>query len=191
MSCKELSIIIPAYSEAENLKVILPEINKAFKEINIAYEVLVVDTMLPMDTTLNIYKDDNVYYINRIGGNDYGDAVRTGIERANGKYIIFMDADGSHSPDFIKQLYNSKDGFNVVIASRYIEGGKTENNILSIIMSKVVNIVYSKFLHLNCYDVSNSFKLYNSALLKEIHLVSKNFDIIEEILVKLKEEIKI
>lgn len=186
----ELSVIIPAYIEAENLKEILPRINKTLNEMNVKYEVIIVDTVTPMDNTIAICKDNGAYYINRVGGNDYGDAIRTGIEHARGNYFIFMDADGSHSPEFIKNLYNSRKGFNIVIASRYIEGGNTENNRLSIIMSQIVNIVYSKFLHLDCRDVSNSFKLYNAALLKEIHLTSSNFDIIEEILVKLKKKNK-
>lgn len=186
----ELSIIISAYLEAENLKEILPRINKTLNQMNVKYEVIVVDTVMPMDNTRAICKDNDAYYINREGRNDYGDAVRTGIKQTRGDYCLFMDGDGSHSPEFIKHLYESKDGFDVVIASRYIKGGNTENNILLITMSRIINLVYSKFLHLECHDVSNSFKLYNTSLLKEVHLVSKNFDIIEEILVKLKRKKK-
>lgn len=181
----ELSIVIPAYLEAQNLKEILPRINKTLNSIDVKYEVIIVDTIMPMDNTAVICRDNNACYINRQGGNDYGDAVRVGIGHAKGRYIIFMDADGSHSPEFIKNLYNFREGFDIVIASRYVEGGDTENDRLLIFMSKVVNIIYSKFLHLKCHDVSNSFKLYKTTLLKEVHLVSKNFDIIEEILVKL------
>ena len=190
MHSLELSIIMPAYLEAANLKELLPRVNKALNELNVKYEIIIVDTIIPMDNSMSICKDNGAYYINREGGNNYGDAIRTGIECARGRYLIFMDADGSHSPEFIKQLYNSKEGFDVVVASRYVEGGNTENNRLSIILSKIVNIVYSKFLHLDCHDVSNSFKLYNMDLLKEVKLVSNNFDIIEEILIKLRNKKK-
>lgn len=186
----ELSIIIPAYLEAANLKELLPRANKALSELNVKYEVIIVDAVMPMDNTMAICRDNGAYYINREGGKDYGDAIRTGIGCARGRYLIFMDADGSHSPEFIKYLYNSKEGFDVVVASRYVEGGNTENNRLSIIMSKIVNIVYSKFLHLECHDVSNSFKLYDTDLLREVNLVSNNFDIIEEILIKLRKKKK-
>jgi len=190
MNNPELSIIIPAYLEADNLKEILPGINKTLDKMNIKSEVMVLDTVMPMDDTAAICGNNGARYINRENGNDYGDAVRTGIRHAKGCYVIFMDADGSHSPEFIKNLYDSREGFDVVIASRYVKGGNTENNRLSIIMSLIVNIVYSKFLHLECHDVSNSFKLYDRALLKEVYLVSKNFDIVEEILVKLKKKKK-
>jgi len=162
----ELSVVIPAYLEAENLKELLPRINNIFRTMSVEYEVLVLDTILPRDNAMTVCVDNGAHCINRENGNDYGDAVRTGIRHAKGHYIIFMDADGSHSPEFIRNLYDSRDGFDVVIASRYVEGGNTENNKLSIFMSMIVNIVYSKFLHLKCHDVSNSFKLYDAGMLK-------------------------
>lgn len=186
MPSPDLSIIIPAYQEAENLKTILPRINKTLEGMSLQYEINVVDALKPMDETKDICRDNHAFYINRQQGNDYGDAVRTGLKYAKGRYIVFMDADGSHSPEFLSNLYNSRQNYDVVIASRYIEGGNTENDKLLILMSKAVNIVYSKFLHLECLDVSNSFKLYDAAALKQMHLVCKNFDIIEEILVKLR-----
>jgi len=106
------------------------------------YEILVVDTMHAMDYTEDVCSHNKVTYLNRTHGNNYGDAVRTGIMNACGEYIIFMDADGSHSPEFINKLYQYKDDYDVVIASRYVEGGATDNNRILILMRWVVNIVY-------------------------------------------------
>ena len=127
-----------------------------------------------------------VVYINRENGNNYGDAVKTGIKYAQGKFIVFMDADGSHSPEFVTELYAHKGNNDVVIASRYIKGGFTDNNAALILMSRVLNVIYSLVLDLKCKDVSNSFKLYKGELIKQLSLYSKNFDIVEEILFKLK-----
>ncbi len=55
--------------------------------------------------------------------NTFGDAVRTGIAEAMGERIIFMDADGSHAPEFILKLIDQSDANEIVIASRYVEGG--------------------------------------------------------------------
>jgi len=54
----------------------------------------------------------------------------------------------------------------------------------------MVNIFYSLFLKLKCKDVSNSFKLYKSNLLRNLNLYSNNFDIVEEILFKMKKNKK-
>lgn len=186
MDKKELSVIIPSYLEGENLKIILPKLNKILKEIVKDYEVLIVDTMTAMDNTALVCKENGVLYINRIGGNNYGDAVRTGIDKANSIYTIFMNADGLHEPEFIKKLYDNKIGNDVVIASRYVEGGSSHSNKISLFLSVVLNIICSVILGLKCKDISHSFKLYKTADLKNLILKGKNFDIIEEILFKIK-----
>jgi len=143
-----------------------------------------------MDNTKEVCEENNVSYIQRTGGNNYGDAIRTGIDRARGEYTIFMDADGSHSPEFISKLYNYKNEYDVVIASRYIDGGSTDNNWLLILMSYITNMTYSVVLNLRYKDISNSFKLYRTSHLKELTLKCKNFDIVEEILYKIKKDHK-
>ena len=47
----KLTIIIPAYLEEENLRLILPRLNDELKKIGDTFEVLVIDTMQPMDNT--------------------------------------------------------------------------------------------------------------------------------------------
>lgn len=188
MAIKELSIIIPAYLEEENLKLILPNIISVLKKNNIDFEVLVVDTEEAKDNTGKVCEENGVLYLNRTGGNNYGDAVRSGIKQATGKYIIFMDADGSHDPEFIKNLYDNKENYDVVVASRYVEGGNTENSKILIFMSFVVNVMYSLVLNIKCKDISNSFKLYISDDLKNLKLKCNNFDIVEEIIFKIKKK---
>ena len=182
----KVSVIIPSYLEEENLRIIIPRLKNEMQKLGDDYEILVVDTVHAMDYTEDVCRHNKVTYLNRINGNNYGDAVRTGIINACGEYIIFMDADGSHSPEFINKLYQYKDDYDVVIASRYVEGGATDNNRILILMRWVVNIVYSIVLNLKCKDVSNSFKLYRRDLLKYLNLYCSNFDIVEEILFKLK-----
>ncbi|MFA5770867.1 MAG: glycosyltransferase [Patescibacteria group bacterium] len=185
-SCIILSIIIPAYQEEENLRIILPRLYLAAQKLMVAFEIIVVDTQQSMDKTFNVCEENGVKYINREVGNNYGDAVVTGIKHAQGQYVIFMDADGSHTPEFVSELFAQHDNYDVVIASRYVTGGKTENNKILILMSLLLNIVYSVVLNLKCKDVSNSFKLYHTSQLKKLKLNCKNFDIVEEIFLKLK-----
>ena len=109
---------------------------------------------------------------------------------ARGDYFIALDGDGSHYREFIKKMYAEKDQSDVVVASRYVDGGATENSRVLIIMSRLVNAIYSHILGLNCKDVSNSFKLYRTKDLKELKLKCNNFDVIEEILFKLNKNNK-
>ena len=184
----DLSIIIPAYHESLNLQFLLPRIRAVLGSLPCHSEILVVDTMTATDNTETICSESGARYINREGGNEYGCAIRSGIAQALGEWVVFMDADGSHSPEFIENLYTNRAEQDVVIASRYVKGGSTENRPILIFMSRIVNIVYAVVLGLRCRDVSNSFKLYRRSDLFELALTSDNFDIVEEILYKLKKK---
>jgi dolichol-phosphate mannosyltransferase len=190
----KISIIMPCYLEEENLRFLLPRLVKELTTIGDTFEILIIDTMQSMDNTKDVCNENKATYIPRETGNNYGDAIRTGIKYARGEYIIFMDADGSHSPEFVHNLYKYKNAYDVIIASRYISGGSTDNNQLLILMSYITNITYSMVLNLQVKDISNSFKLYKTSCLKELTLRCKNFDIVEEILYKIKKnhhEIKV
>ncbi|OGG59103.1 hypothetical protein A3C89_01695 [Candidatus Kaiserbacteria bacterium RIFCSPHIGHO2_02_FULL_50_50] len=186
----KLSIIIPSYLEEENLRILLPRINSVLKTIAVPSEVLIIDTETPLDSTAEACALYGARYIPRVGGNRYGDAVRTGIHAAQGEYCIFMDADGSHTPEFIEKLFAERERADVIIASRYIDGGDTDNGKVLVLMSWIVNAVYALVLGLNCKDVSNSFKLYHREELQALDLRCHNFDIVEEMLFKLKKRNK-
>ncbi len=184
MSC-ELSIVLPAFNEEENLRLLIPRVRHACEELTGSFEILVVDTMTPMDGTPELCEEQGIRYISRTGGNLYGDAVRTGIGQSNGRYIVFMDADGSHPPHFLQDLWRERENADVIVASRYVSGGFTENSKVLVLMSWFVNIGYRVVLGLKCKDVSNSFKLYPGDALRALKLRCDNFDIVEEILVRL------
>ncbi len=192
-----LSVVIPSYLEEENLRLLLPRVREAARAALPAdfpdqgFEVLVVDTETPLDSTAAVCSELGARYVNRRGGNTFGAAVRTGIAEAQGEHLLFMDADGSHSPEFIPKLYEHRDNFDVVIASRYVKGGYTENPSSLVWMSWILNMSYRWVLQLDCYDVSNSFKLYRGEQLRALTLKCSNFDIIEEILFKLNRRFRI
>ena len=181
----ELSVVLPAYQEADNLRQMLPVLNEVARSLTPRYEIIVVDSEQPLDDTPAICRDAGATYVPRRGGQAYGHAIRTALAVAKGRHVIFMDADGSHNPRFLPQLWAEREHADLVIASRYVRGGKTENPAVLIFMSLMVNVVFRVVLGLKCYDVSNSFRLYQGEALRQLELKCDNFDIIEEILIKL------
>lgn len=181
----DLSVVVPAYLEEENLRLLLPRLTRTLESLGIRWEVVVVETMRPMDKTADVCMENGCTCVPREGGNSFGDAVRTGIRKSRGARVIFMDADGSHPPEFIEELWRHRDDAGVVIASRYTPGGVTENSWSLVLMSRVLNLSYSWILGLNCFDVSNSFKLYPGDALRGLTLTCHHFDIVEEILCRL------
>jgi dolichol-phosphate mannosyltransferase len=177
---------LPAYEEADNLQILLPHLKRVASSLCSSFEILVIDAEFPRDNTMDVCKKNDVCYAPRTGGSHYGDAIRTAVRLVKGDHVIFMDADGSHDPDFIPQLWEFRKQYDLVIASRYVSGGKTENPFILIFMSLIVNLVFRFTLNLKCWDVSNSFRLYNGEQVRQLKLECSDFDIVEEILVKLR-----
>ncbi len=180
----ELSVVIPSLNESKNLDFVLPRLNSALTTTGLDYEILVVDTVNLDAATQQVCKKNAATYLNRQPNNSYGSANRSGIKAAQGAHILIMDADGSHEPEFIHKMLSFQDDFDIVIASRYAKGGASRATTKAIVMSRMLNATYGLVFGLNYADLSNSFKLYKSEVLKKLDLKCENFDIIQEILVK-------
>ena len=179
----DLSVVLPAYEEAANLRLLLPRLTRSLSTLGISHEILVVDTVEPRDDTAEVCADHAVRCVRRSPSNAFGDAYRTGIAETRGRRVLFMDADGSHAPEFIAELYPHVFEHDIVIASRYVKGGRTENSALLEFMSRVLNLTYAIVLGIRCRDMSNSFKIYDGDRLRRLDLRCGHFDIVEEIMV--------
>ena len=84
----DLSVVIPAYNEAENLRELLPRMNAALKREGIAFEILVVDRTTKTDDTPEICAGSEAGYLNRQNSDLFGNAVRTGIKFCKGRYVL-------------------------------------------------------------------------------------------------------
>ncbi|MCR5621484.1 MAG: glycosyltransferase [Treponema sp.] len=181
-----ISVVIPSYQEGENLKNILPRLNGELSGIGVPYEILCVDTMEPLDDTEAVCRGSGATYVKRAGGNNYGDAIRTGFRTAQYKYTVVMDGDGSHDPKCIKEFYEEiQKGHDLIIGSRYTKGGDTENPFILKAMSYVLNVTYRLMFGIQVKDVSDSYRMYRTEQTQALTLECDNFDIVEEILIKL------
>jgi len=180
----DLSIAIPSYREGANLVELLPAIKAAAAALTPRFEILILDTDPPLDDTPEVCAANGVTCVTRVGGNQYGDAVRTGIAQARGEFLLSMDADGSHSPGYFASMWARRQQADIVIGSRYAPGGQTENPKVLIWMSYAVNLTFRLAFKLSAKDVTNSFRLYRRSLLTPLRLESNDFDILEEILIK-------
>lgn len=183
-----LTITLLVYHEAENLKWILPEIKKRAEVLGEdEIEYLIVDSMKPTDDTEEVCKDLGAVYINQEEP-FYGGAMRTAFKYASKDKFMILDADGSQDIDRIPDLYAEfcRSGADVVIGSRYVKGGRTEDSKTSQMMSHILNWFFAKVMEIDVKDVSDSFRIYNTADVKKLYLICDNFDIAEETLFKLK-----
>ncbi len=141
----ELSIIIPTYNESENIKPLFNRIAKALA--NTEYEIIFVDDN-SMDGTIDKIKEitskhNNIKLIIRKNKQGLSSAILKGFESAQGQIIAVMDADLQHPPELLPKMFKKiKEGYDIVIASRYIKGGKIEKwNFNRKIVSKAAALI--------------------------------------------------
>lgn len=176
-----------AYKEEENLRILIPKVQKTIEEIHGSdYEIVVVDTAKPLDNTADVCKELGAKYINQKEPG-FGGAYRSGIEVVDGDTILVLDSDGSHDPKFIPAMYKKYvEGYDLVIGSRYTKGGSTVDAKSSQIMSSILNGVFRLVLGINIKDLSTNMRFYRADVLREIHTTCVNYDILEEIVLLMK-----
>ncbi len=174
-----LSVIIPAYNEEERIGQTLDLVCKYLKKQNFPSEIIVVNDG-SKDNTLDVIKGKRClayfqiisYSINR--GKGY--AIRSGVKKAQGKYILFADADNSTPFEQIKKLQAKiRNDCDIVIGSRYISGGeiKKKQNVIRRFISRGGNLLFWLILGLRFKDTRCGFKLFKSKIAKHLFSLQK------------------
>lgn len=181
-----ISVVLLAYKEAENLKLLLPKIKNVLDKMHEDYEILVIDSAVATDNTKFVCKDFDAKYISQEEP-FYAGAFRTSIKYASKDKILVLDADGSHNPKDIPSINKKfEEGYDIVIGSRYVNNGKTNDSKLSIVMSKLLNGVMRPCIGVKAKDISTSYRLYDAKQLKIVNLRRNNYDVLQEVILRMK-----
>ncbi len=188
-SSGDLTVLLPAYDEIVNLRILMPKIIAVIKSLKgFNTEVLVVLPSFANSSEVAEIEALGAVTVKRHPTDSFGDAIRTGFatSKASTEFIITMDADGSHNPDLIPSLLKNVENAHIVSASRYILGGSSDAKRRQQAMSRVVNFAFTIVLGEKIHDISGNFKLYRRSIISQLELSGKNFDIIQEIVFKTK-----
>ncbi len=185
----KLSIVIPTYNEKENIQKLIKKIQSEFKENRINGEIIIVDDNSP-DGTGRILenlkkKQKNIRVVHRKGKLGLSSAVLEGWKIANGNILGVMDADLSHPPEKIKELFKAieKGEADFTIGSRYIKGGKIEGwNFKRKLMSKTATLLSR--IYTKVKDPMTGFFMIKKDVIKNVDLNPKGFKILLEIIIK-------
>ena len=166
-----ISVVLLAYKEAENLTFLLPKIKEMMDSLPEEYEILVIDTKEPLDNTSEVCAQFGARYINQEFPG-FGGAFKTGIKYAEKDKFLILDSDGSHDPKYIPSMYKkfTEENCDLVIGSRYTEGGETNDAKSSIIMSHILNGFFRVCLGIKAKDISTDYRLYRTEQLKNVEL---------------------
>jgi len=175
-----LSIIVPAYNEEKRIGKTLEVISTFLRSKNISFEIIIVANNCTDNTVSSV---NNIKAISipeiivmeiergEMIGNMKGYAIKVGMQSAGGQYHLFLDADNattfSHSISFIQLI---KDGYDVVIGSRYIAGANVvkKQSLYRIILSRLSNLLIRLVLIPGIYDTQCGFKMFSHNASRQI-----------------------
>lgn len=181
MKPADLAVLIPAWNERSNLELLIPALQDVIRKLAINTEILVVDGG-SHDGTCEVSESLGARAL-RQKERGYGGALLTGFAATEAPFILTMDADLSHPPVFVEELWKQRETAEVLIASRYVPGGKAEMSRSRRVLSGILNHTYGLLLALPVKDLSSGFRMYRRQVLTELHPVARDFDFLEEILI--------
>ena len=171
-----LSIIIPAYNEAERIPKTLLDIDRRLDKAPYSYEILVVNDG-SKDNTAEVVRNmakmvRNLKLIDNEDNKGKGGSVRQGMLLAQGAIRIFTDADNSTSIDqFDQMIPYFKEGYGVVIGSRTAAGAKLDppEPFYRQIPGKIGNLVFQAVLGLwGIWDTQCGFKAFTDVVAQKV-----------------------
>ena len=174
----EILTVVPTYNEQENIQILVPML----LDLPLDLGVVVVDDNSPDGTGdladgLAEEYPGRVHVIHRTGKLGLGTAYIAGFKYAltqDATFIFSMDADFSHHPRYIPDIVaKARQGYDLVIGSRYVPGGATPDFPLPrIILSGGSNLVARTLLGLHAKDATAGFRCYRRTVLESLPLDS-------------------
>lgn len=184
----DLSVVTVTYNERENIKLLMEELNNIFKENQVNGEVVVVDDSSPDGTSDVVLQLKENYpltsLVKRPGKLGIASAYRDGVQQAKGEVIITMDADLSHPPAKLMELYEKAKAGNLALGSRYTGKLKFETDFAHLIGTTMLNKWVSTVLKTRVKDHTNGFLAIRRDVLGKIreHTSEKKLDPFNHIL---------
>ncbi len=178
----EISVVLATLNEAGNIGPLVTELRRILNRLAVAHEIIVVDGGSSDGTWAEAEGAGARCLLQRRLG--YGGALRDGFFAAHGRYVLTLDADGSHGPELVERLWHERDRGDIIIGSRFIPGGSSLAPPVRQVLSKILNTVFRGVLGLNIADSSSGYRLYRREVLKPSVYRYENFSILQEVLVR-------
>ena len=169
-------VIIPTYNEIENIEKMVLRV----MSLQTPFHLLIVDDGSPDGTATKVKElqtkySDRLFIEERKGKLGLGTAYIHGFKWALNReydYIFEMDCDFSHNPDDLERLLSAcRNGADVDIGSRYVNGGNVSNwDFKRILLSYLASLYVRMILWFNVKDTTAGFKCYRKKVLQTIEL---------------------
>ena len=168
-----LSIVIPAYNEAESLPVLLANLHATVETYGYLVEIIFIndgstDTTAEILNSLTIESPLHIHVIHFRRNRGKAEALNAGFQKVTGDIVITMDADLQDDPAEIPKLLDALENgkYDVVSGWKYPRKDPIEKRTFSFIFNRVTALLTGVKLH----DMNCGFKAYRAEIVKELHL---------------------
>jgi glycosyltransferase involved in cell wall biosynthesis len=185
----ELTVVIPVYNEGAGFEALWSELTT---HLNCRFRAVVVydfdgDDTLPVVQAVMARGEARLSLVKNNVGRGVVGALRTGFNPVEGGPVLLVMADLSDDLGQVgRMLELYRQGYQVVVGSRYMKGGRILNGpVLKQGLSRLAGVSLCWLRGIPTHDATNAFKIYDSGMLKEFPLESRHgFELNLEITVK-------
>jgi glycosyltransferase involved in cell wall biosynthesis len=184
--------IIPAFNEEATIANIIKETNKY-----VDFVVVVDDAST--DMTAQIAQQNGAYVVHRQTNHGPGTALQ--ILHENTKlgeyyytdfsYIVQVDADGQHDPNYIPEMLRVAQSCDIVIGSRFLNASHKDHPFIRKIGIPFFSLIVSMLTITKLTDITSGFRVYNTNSLKKLTKISTRHWAIEQTTEALKKGLKV
>lgn len=177
----EYSFIVPVLNEENKLEDCLTEIKNSIKKHNMDAEIIVVDN--GSSDNSKIIAKQNGARVFCCSNEGYGNAINFGISKADGKYSIMGDADGSYDFFMIDSMISKMHNSDIIVGNRFTNK-KEDNKIVDSkrMVSKIISKIANKLFKTQISDYNCGFRIFNTNAVKSLALKSEGQEINTEMI---------
>ncbi|MGD9819281.1 MAG: glycosyltransferase [Desulfomonilaceae bacterium] len=174
MADPRVSIVLATYNEKEN---ILDTINSIFENVKDSVEVIVVDDDSADETwkIVEELKDPRVVVIRRVDTRGLASAFNRGIIESRGEIVGWMDADMCMPPALLPEMIEKLSEYDIVVGSRYAEGGIDDRAALRVISSKLINGLAGLVLGYGIKDYDSGFVVLRRSVFDKVSIIPTGY----------------
>lgn len=187
-SSATLSILIPVRNEGVNLKILLKILTAV---LDFPYEIIIIYDLLDDDSVpvVRNFKKQNsqIKLVHNRLGNGVANAIKTGIRRSTGEYILIFAADEVGPVLAIDDMLDlMKKGCDLVSCTRYAYGGRRLGGSLTqAILSRLGNRLFRLLIKTALTDSTTGIKMFRREIFSQIVLESKvGWAVVLEVVIK-------
>lgn len=165
---KNISVILPSYNEEASIGAVLEGIHSTLKGQD--YEIIVVNDG-STDKTLSIAESSGARVVNHPYNIGNGAAIKAGIRAAEGRILVFMDADGQHNPEEIPNLLKLIGPYDMAVGARMSPRNSSMHRRWANIF---YNIFASYMIGKKIYDLTSGFRAVKADVAKKFAYLLPN-----------------